>query len=883
MSASTVSTVSTDSTTSARIASYRLQLHQHFTFDDATRIVPDLARLGVSHLYLSPILQAAPGTTHGYDVVDHTRIDTALGGRDGFNRLSDEATKHGLGIVVDIVPNHMCISDRDNVWWKDVLENGPASPWADFFDVDWQPPEEKNRNTVLLPILGDHRGAMLERGEIKVDRDGGRFFIRAHDHEVPVAPRTIGDILKDAASAAVVVDPNDNEDAPPLLAFLADCWRQLPPPELADPKLRRRRHRDKLALAALTTRLLDEDAAAAIAVDAAIARLNGDVDRLDAFLDQQNHRLAFWRTGARELDYRRFFDITSLAGLRVEDPRVFQETHALIKTLIDEGRIHGLRVDHVDGLADPAQYLQRLRALAPSAWIVVEKILGPGEQLPSSWPVDGTTGYDFLNDVLHCFVDPRAKDDLDGLYAALTHSWGPFADVAADKRHLVLRDVLAADVERCTQALVELSTAARRFRDLGRHDLRAALRALIVAFPVYRSYVAPTTTAVVDDIDRERLTTALALAQSREGNVDPLCFELIRSALLDDHRSEAALRFVTRFQQLTGPAMAKGVEDTAFYAWSRFIALNEVGGEPDVIDLHPAPTAALESFHAKNIDSAQRWPQRMLATSTHDTKRSEDVRARLAVLSERSSWWADAVMRFVGHHSDKHKSNVRCAAAPDGDLELALYQTMVGAWPLPVERCQQWALKAAREAKVCTSWTRPNEDYERGVREFIDAVYADAAFIADLEGVVAELDVVGEITALAQQVLKLTSPGVPDLYQGTELFSLDLVDPDNRRPVDDERRRRLLSSATDLVPSSWRAFSSLDAGMPKLLVTQRVLAARRRHLHSFGATSRYTPLFAADVDRESVVAFDREAVVVVVPARAQTLFAGSSRSSLLCS
>ena len=858
-----------------RLATYRLQLHSAFTFDDATAIVPYLARLGVSHLYLSPILQAVAGTTHGYDVVDHGRIDDALGGRDGFVRLSDAAKAHGLGVVVDIVPNHMCISDRDNAWWKDVLENGPASPWADFFDVDWQPPEEKNRNTVLLPILGDHRGAMLERGEIRVERDDGRFFISAHDHQVPVAPRAIGLLLKDAA---VFTDPDDvpNDAAPPVLAFLADAWRQLPAPELADPKVRRRRHRDKIALSSLTTRLLAEDASAAIAVDTAIARLNGDIERLDAFLEQQNHRLAHWRTGARELDYRRFFDVNSLAGLRVEDPRVFNETHALVGELVREGRIQGLRVDHVDGLADPAQYLQRLRALAPTAWIVVEKILGPGEQLPSSWPVDGTTGYDFLNDVLHLFVDPTGVATLTATHAALSGSWAPFADSAAEKRELVLREVLASDVERATQALVELAAADRMFRDVSRHQLRAALRALLIVFPVYRSYIAPSADAAVDEVDRALITTALAAARAREPEIESLCFELIRRALLEPGRSEGAVRFVTRLQQLTGPAIAKGVEDTAFYAWSRCLALNEVGGEPAVID--DAEHDAIATLHAHNAQAAEHWPQRMLATSTHDTKRSEDVRARLAVVASRATWWAEAVDRFVARNTSK-----RSSGAPDGDLVLALYQTMVGAWPLPLERCLQWAEKAAREAKLHTSWTRPDATFEAGVRDFITALYDDRDFIADLEAVVADVAVLGEITSLSQLTLKLTSPGVPDLYQGTELWTLDLVDPDNRRPVDYAKRQALLDRVQTLSPASWHELR--DDGVMKLLVTQRLLQLRRRRRSCFGPRSRYTPLFVdgaiGTAASNDVVAFDRDGVVVVVPARTATVCAGSSPTQVI--
>ncbi len=816
-------------------ATYRLQLHKDFDFHAAAAVVPWLQQLGISHVYISPILQAKKGSMHGYDVVDHGRVADDLGGGDGFLTFSDTLRALGLGLVVDIVPNHMCIDDERNRWWWDVLENGAASRFAACFDVDWHPPEEKNRNVMLLPILGDHRSDVLARGDIKLLRDAGGFVFTVYERKVPVAPRSIGTLLHDAAHHL------RGDDA--TLCFLADAWQRLPAPALRDEANRRRRHRDISALRELTKRLLDEDAAVATAVDAAVAAKNADASALDKFLDEQNHRLAHWRTAERELDYRRFFDVNELIGLRVEDPRVFDETHALLRSLLETGRVQGLRVDHVDGLADPRGYLERLRTIAPRAWIVVEKILARDDTLPADWPVAGTTGYDVLNDLTGVFVDPAGAAKLSALHQEMTGDARDFAAVAVAAKVDVLKGALSADVERAVQLLVDISGRERRYRDVTRHDLRKAVKAVVVACDVYRGY----------GVDDARVNAAVARGRAVDASVDARAFDLIdavvRGVIVDDGG------FVVRLHQLTGPCAAKGVEDTAFYAWSRFLPLNEVGGDPGAF--FAGDVDGVARFHAQN---AAARPLRMIATSTHDTKRSEDVRARLCVLSERAGWWSDTVRRFAKRNSDKKR-----AGAPDGDLELMLYQTVIGAWPLSRERCQAFMQKAAREAKTRTSWSHVDAAYEAAVAAFVDAAYDDAVFVNDVEEAVAAIDEAGRVVALAQTALKLTIPGVPDLYQGNERSRFDLVDPDNRRAIDFDDACAAFARVKDADADD------VAADDAKLFLTARLLRLRRERPALFAPTSGYRPRFATGRHKDAVCAFDRGGgdLVVVVPCRSR--------------
>jgi (1->4)-alpha-D-glucan 1-alpha-D-glucosylmutase len=815
-------------------ATYRLQLRPEFGFAAVVEVADYLAQLGVTHAYSSPYLQAARGSTHGYDVIDHHRVNEALGGEDGHRRMGAALAAAGLGQLLDIVPNHMAVQ-AGNRWWWDVLENGPSSLYASYFDVDWEPPDERLHNRVLLPILADRYGRTLDEGKIAVARDGGAFAVLYADERFPVAPRSLDEVLRRAAEIAGSDD----------LAALADAFEALPPASATDRESVDRRHRDKEALRRWLQRLLVDDPRLAVAVDEVVATLNGDALQLDAFLQRQNYRLAFWGTARRALDYRRFFDITELAGLRTEDPGVFADTHRLVLEWLGDGTLDGVRVDHVDGLRDPAGYLHRLRARAPHAWIVVEKILEAGERLPPSWPADGTTGYDFTNLVGGLFVDPDGEDALTELYASFTGSPSGWDDVVRESKELVVRDVLASELARLTTLFVDVAGNHRPTRDFTRWELGEVLAEVLMAFPVYRTYVSDGREASEDD--RRYVRAAIETAAANRGDLDPDLLAFLQRVLtLDvDGAGTAEVELALRFQQASGPVMAKGVEDTAFYRYNRMIALNEVGGDAGRFGV------SVDEFHAANEERLRRWPSALLATTTHDTKRSEDVRARLWLLSEDPAGWAAAVQRWP-HGIDRN-------------TEYLLYQTLVGAHPLDVDRAVAYMTKASKEAKVHTSWVEPNADYDEALAAFVKEVICDERFEAELDAFVAPLVTPGRVNALAQQLLKLTSPGVPDVYQGTELWDLSLVDPDNRRPVDYAFRRRLLAEAASMdAAAAWA--TRADNGLPKMLLTHRALQLRRLLPDTFGPDSTYEPL---EVRGDRAVAFARRghrgATVTVVP------------------
>jgi (1->4)-alpha-D-glucan 1-alpha-D-glucosylmutase len=852
---------------SAPLATYRLQLHPGFGFDAAAAVAGFLADLGVTHAYLSPVLQAAPGSTHGYDVVDHSRPSEALGGAAGHERLVAALRAAGLGQVLDIVPNHMAITGPENRWWWDVLEHGQSSPWAGHFDVTWDPPEEKLRNTVLLPILGDHYGRVLDRGEVTIERHGAGFLVRYFDHVLPVAPRSLAGLLADAAARAADDD----------LDYVARAYRRLPRATRTDPAAVAERHRDAEVLRRQLARLLDERPATSAAVDGALADLNADVDALDALLDQQNHRIAYWRTAERELGYRRFFDIDTLIGLRVEDPEVFADTHELILRWVAEGVVDGLRVDHPDGLGDPEQYADRLARATGGVWTVVEKILAAGEELPSSWPVAGTTGYDRLNVIGGLFVDPGGEHAITEGYGRLTGADTDVAAVVRAARELAVNELLAADVTRLTALLVDVCERRRHQRDRTRHELHEAVRALLVAFPVYRTYVRPAAGAVRREDEATVATTVARVAEERP-DIDPALLAFLADLLLLrlDTRTPLEDEWVMRFQQLTGPAMAKGVEDTAFYRATRLLALNEVGGDPARFGV------PVDAFHHANAGAHERWPTTMTALSTHDTKRSADVRARLALLSEVPGAWEDACGRWMaasaadwpGGEADRHTQHL-------------LFQTLVGAWPLTVERAAAYLEKATREAKVRTSWTEPDPAFDAGRDAFVAGVFDDGTLMADVEAFVAPLVGPGRVTALGQALLQLMAPGVPDTYHGGELWDLSLVDPDNRRPVDFGLRRALLATVGSVSADDLRAALADpdDPGVPKLRVVREALHLRRRLPALFGAgeVGAYAPLAFAGPAAAHAVGFTRgavgpddrgPAVAVVVPRLVLGLAAG---------
>jgi len=837
-------------------ATYRLQLGADCGFDEVAGLAGYLVELGVSHLYASPYLASASGT-HGYDVVDHARVEPRLGGEDAHRRMCASLAAHGLGQLVDVVPNHMAVAGRENPLWWDVLANGPASRFAAFFDIDWQPPEERMRNTLLLPILADHYGRVLEAGELQLARRGAEIVLRYHERELPISPRTLDAILRPAAERSGSVE----------LAELASDLRRLPDAANSAAIDVQVRHRESARLLGEVARLVESDPAVAGGLDATIAALNGDCDALDAVLERQNYRLAYWRAADRDLSYRRFFDIDSLIALRVEDDAVFESVHQLVLRWVREGAVDGLRIDHVDGLRDPRGYLERLRREAPEAWLLVEKIVMGDEELPEDWPVEGTTGYEFARRATGLLIDPAGEAQLTKTYERFTERVATFPEVAREKKHVVLRDLLGSDVNRLTALFVAVCERHRRYRDYTRHELHELLREALVCMPVYRTYVRASDGAVAPS-DVAIVERALECAQEMRPDLDPCAFDFLRDVLLLRVPGADEGELATRFQQLSAPTMAKGVEDTAFYANARFVALNEVGGDPVAFG------TSLEDFHASCAQVQRRAPRTLLATSTHDTKRSADVRARLALLSEIPERWTAAVERWA-KHNEQHWSG----ATPDRNVEYVFYQTVVGAWPIDAARVTAYLEKACREAKERTSWTQPDAAFESAVQGFVTGALGDATFVGELECFVADLVAPGRANALLQELLKLTSPGVPDVYQGSELWDLSLVDPDNRRPVDFARRAQLLAELRDLALADILARS--DEGLPKLWVVRQALDVRRRVPSAFGPDGAYRALWAAGSRAQHVVAYARAERVIALGARWPLRLAGDWQETRL--
>ncbi|HEU5074673.1 MAG TPA: malto-oligosyltrehalose synthase [Polyangiaceae bacterium] len=831
--------------TSAKVATYRVQLRPEFGFEMAAALADYWAKLGVSHLYTSPYLQAASGSAHGYDVVDHNRVNEELGGELGRQRLCRSLQEHQLKQILDIVPNHMSIRGGHNAWWWDVLENGPSSQYSSYFDVEWQAAEQ---DKVLLPVLGDQYGVELEEHKIQLKRDGTRFLVEYYEHQMPLAPRSLGRVLREAAK----------RPRHPELAFLADAFFDLPLPNATDRESRRRRHRDKQVLTELLERLLAREPELGESIDAAIESINADADRLHELLERQNYRITYWRFGNHELDYRRFFDIDSLVGLRVEDEEVFAATHELPLSWIEDGSIAGLRVDHIDGLYDPRGYLERLKARAPEAWILVEKILEGDEQLQFS--VSGTTGYDFLNHVQRLLVSPEGEPVLSEFATELDPETSDSSTLARTCKRLVLEQALGSDVKRLCERLVEICARQRRYRDFSRFELTEGLMSLCIAFPVYRTYLRPGD-AEPSPRDRAVLREAREQATLASPLLDPRLFEFLERLLLFELNDSREAEFVMRWQQLTGPAMAKGLEDTVFYRHTRLVALNEVGGDPGHFSESPG------EFHAWLRTREQCEPYPLNATSTHDTKRSEDVRARLLVLSEVAERWRAAVRRWRQRLAPTRSSSAvpGLAEAPDAGFEYLLLQNLVGAWPIDNERMRQYAEKAMREAKRFSSWHQPNEPYEQAVFQYLDRLYRDRELVEDIEAFVASIRDAGYANSLNQVLLKTLAPGVPDIYQGTELWDFSLVDPDNRRPVDYALRRNILAELDR--QTAGELWHTRADGRIKMFVLRRTLALRAQRPECFEAGAAYTPLEAVGPRADRVVAFQRGPEVIGVATR----------------
>lgn len=876
-------------------ATYRLQLYRDFGFDAAAALVPYLDALGVSHVYCSPLLRARPGSRHGYDIVDHDRLNPEIGSDAAFERFHARLQAHGMGLVMDVVPNHMAALGADNAWWMDVLENGEASAYADFFDIDWQPPDVSLAGKVLVPVLGDHYGRILESGELRVvfDADSAAFALRYYGHRFPINPRAYPLLLAPAAArlpagtvAAEVADE---------FASLVDAFGRLPPREEAAPQERAVRRRDAAVLRGRLGELAAREPALVEAIAAAVEAINGrpgepaSFDALDALLDAQAYRLANWRTASDEINYRRFFDVNDLAALRMERREVFDATHRYVLALAAEGKIDALRIDHPDGLYDPAAYFARLQAeyaaLAAARgvalgddprplYIVIEKIDAAHESLPERWAVHGTTGYRFANLANGLFIDGEAKRRLDRCWRAFVDDEAEsFEDAAYHGKRATMAGALAAELTAQASALLRLARSDRRTRDFTLNTLRQALAQVVACLPVYRTYIDRRPSAQ----DRRFIDWAVAQARRRAHAADPSIFDFVRDALLlqppEGAPRELALayrHFVHRFQQFTGAVTAKGIEDTAFYTFNRLVSANEVGSQPEQLG------TTVAAFHHANAERATRWPHTMLATSTHDTKRSEDVRCRIDVLSEMPAVWRLAVRRWSLLNRSR-RLEVDGLVAPSPNDEYLYYQTLLGTFPLDVAdaealadyraRIAAYMLKAAREAKRHTSWINMNAEYENGLTSFVDSTLAQLdgnLFLDSLRPLAAQLAWFGALNSLSLALLKLAAPGVPDIYQGNEVLDFSLVDPDNRRPVDYARRIAMLGTLRALAeagpPAADAGLAALGHdihdGRLKLWVIWRGLQARRRRPEVF-RDGDYLPLAASGAEAEHVVAFAR--------------------------
>jgi (1->4)-alpha-D-glucan 1-alpha-D-glucosylmutase len=889
-------------------ATYRLQFNRVFTFAEAARLVPYLATLGVSDVYASSYLGARPGSMHGYDVVDHNSLSPEIGSAEDYERFVAALRAHGMGQILDVVPNHMGIAAGCNPWWNDVLENGPSSPYATFFDVDWEPVKRQLANKVLLPILGDQYGRVLENQEVVLEFAEGAFALRFWETRLPVAPRSWTLILSQRLEALMAALGEDTPHAQEYQSILT-ALNNLPGRTETAPERVRERAREKDVIRRRLARLAQECPAVRESVEETVRIFNGkrgdprSFDLLDRLLDEQAYRLAYWRVAAEEINYRRFFDVNELAAIRMEDPAVFRETHRLILRLVEDGKVTGLRLDHPDGLYDPPSYfraLQRerlgqvIRSLggpdapgrpadgaAPAAaafqdfdrlcepdparpgcrplYLAAEKVLAKGERLPTHWAVHGTTGYEFLNLVGGLFVDGGNERALTAAYAAFTGQRTPYPDLVYECKRLILQVSMSSELNLLAHALDRLAERNRHSRDFTLNSLTLALREVIACFPVYRTYIDGRNPEVSLQ-DRACVEVAVAFAKRRNPTTNVSVFDFVRDTLLlrypenvDEAYRTDQRAFVQKFQQVTAPVTAKGVEDTAFYRYHRLVSLNEVGGEPDRFGI------SVDEFHAQCQSRLAKWPHGLSTTSTHDTKRSEDVRARIHILSEIPAAWRAAVRRWHGWNR-RHTVQVQGQITPDRIDQYLLYQTLVGAWPLSpmgsdeaaafTGRIQQYMLKAAKEAKLRTSWINPDEAYDAALSAFVAKVLSPGPgnrFLADFQAFHAPIARLGMVTSLAQTLLKITAPGVPDFYQGTELWDFSLVDPDNRRPVDFARREAMLGAlrervaAGDLPGLARELLADWPDGRIKLFTIHRALTCRARARDLFEAGD-YVPL-----------------------------------------
>ncbi len=848
-------------------STYRIQFNSAFTFEAAHQIVNYLAELGISELYASPIFKAKAGSTHGYDVVDPNQLNPELGTEENFETLVGELQRHNLGWLQDIVPNHMAY-DSQNLLLMDVLENGPDSESFDYFDIDWNHPYESIRGRVLAPLLGNYYGDCLENGEIQLQYDEAGLSINYYGLRLPVKIETYAQFIIYNLGKLTRSLGRYHPDFIKVMGILYLLRN-------TDDEPKGKERYDQIAFVkGLLWELYTQNSEVKEFIDGNIAFFNGEpgkpdtFNRLDNLLAEQFYRLSFWKVGAEEINYRRFFTVNELISVKVEELRVFNKTHALISQLVESGKLNGLRIDHIDGLYDPTEYLKRLREKIGDVYITVEKILEQKEDLPDFWQIQGTSGYDFLNYVNGIFCQSESQEQFSEIYTRLTGFNTPYEQLFRDKKRLIIDKNLAGDVDNLAQLLKRVSGYSREGNDFTQHGLQRALTEVLTFFPVYRTYI---NQEGLREVDRLYIQEVIAIAKERvplllkELNYIEKLLLLEDEEVLTPEQKELQRHFVMKLQQLTGPLMAKGIEDTLLYVYNRLLSLNEVGGNPNQFGV------TLTDFHEFNQKQQSSWPHKMNATATHDTKRGEDVRARINVLSEIPEEWEKQVKVWSDRNADKkRKSKVR--TVPDRNDEYFFYQMLVGAFPFAeserpqfVERMKDYVTKAIREAKAHTAWLRPDTDYEEGFVAFVEKVLdpaEDNQFLKEFLPFQQRVADYGVYNSLSQTLLKITAPGVPDFYQGAELWDLSLVDPDNRRPVDFEQRVSFLKdikdrATKDVLGLIAELLSTKEDGRIKLFLIAKVLEARKQNLEVF-QQGNYLPLEVTGKFKENVVAFARQ-------------------------
>lgn len=926
------------------LATCRLQFHKDFRFVDAQRLIPYLHSLGISHVYASPILEARAGSTHGYDIIHHNRLNPEIGTEEEFLGLTRELAAHGMGLILDIVPNHMAVGTQ-TPWWRDVLANGRTSAYADFFDIDWEPLKPELQNKLLLPLLGAQYGNVLEDGQLQLELQEGNIVLRYFDHSFPIDPQTLPLIFDAVSEKPPATSSPDLHEFDELLEQL----RSLPLHTTSDPEQARDRRERWRQIKPRWTDLLQRSPRVQQFVHKALRQINGrpgdprSFDMLHLLLELQVYRLAFWRVSGEEINYRRFFDVNDLVGIKMENPEVFAATHKLIRRLLADGTIQGLRIDHCDGMFNPRQYLIRLQMLyaasqcsgaeplAPLAengieldiqrtfgqhatilreaplYVLVEKILEPGEELPEEWPVDGTSGYEFTNLVNGILIQQKNEREFTKIYHRFINGVADVDMLIYNSKKQIMHSALSSEVNVLTNLLAEISTEDRRARDFTLKTLRDATRETIACFPVYRTYIDER--GEYTERDQRFIQNAIARAKRLNAGTAEAVFDFLQDTLLlrgshkadDEAQYRRKLYFALKFQQLTGPVMAKGLEDTVCYVYNRFVSVNEVGGSPKYFGI------SVPDFHAENAKRAARWPNSMLATSTHDTKRSEDVRARLDVLSELPQLWSAHVFRARRTNQTKLHRISDGRTVPDLNEGYLLYQTLVGVWPWNIgdpqqredliQRMQEYMSKALHEAKVNLSWINQNPEYVEAMSGFIAHILTahrrENPFVSQMKEFMPAVAFFGAMNSLAQTVLKLTSPGSPDMYQGTDLWDFSLVDPDNRRPVDYDIRQQYVTAlcsaqSGDLNVLCEELLSKYQDGRIKMWTIMRTARFRRQSPELFRHSS-YLPLEVTD-KQEHICAFARHlpenqtskpsAMITIVPRLSYTLMRGKIQAPL---